>query len=98
VPEVLAEDETLTLLARLVENFEQHVESPLLLDPDWGAPVARGTVGFRLPIDRFICKVKLSQDKDQQSQRNVIAALRVAGPYQNRELADRMERELFGAE
>jgi transcriptional regulator len=94
VPRVLDAEENLKVLARLVEHFERHVEEPMLLDLDWGRPVAQGTVGFRLPITRFVCKVKMSQDKDQTTQRQVMAALRVPGPYQNPDLADDMARAL----
>lgn len=95
VPQILDEEETLRVLSRLVEHFERHVDQPMLLDLEWGRPVARGTVGLRLPISRFICKIKLSQDKDPVSQRQVIAALRSPGPYRNIDLANDMERTLF---
>ena len=78
VPEVLDPDENLRVLTRLVAHFEQHVDEPMFLDQEWGARIARGTVGIRLPITRFICKVKLSQDKDPVSVGNVITALRGA--------------------
>jgi transcriptional regulator len=94
VPQILDEEETLAVLARLVAHFEQHVEAPMLLDPDWGRPVARGTVGIRLPITRFVCKIKMSQDKDPVTQRQVMAALRAPGPFQNPELAGDMARAL----
>lgn len=94
VPELLEAEENLRVLGRLVEHFERHVEQPMLLDPDWGRGLARGTVGIRLPITRFVCKVKLSQDKDPITQRQVIAALRAPGPYRHPELADEMERAL----
>jgi transcriptional regulator len=94
VPEVLGEEENLDVLTRLVERFERGVEEPLLLDREWARPVARGTVGLRIPIARFVCKRKLSQDKDEVSRRQVIAALRRPGPYQHPELADEMAREL----
>lgn len=94
VPQLLDAEENLRVLARLVEHFERHVEQPLLLDPEWGRPVARGTVGVRLPITRFVCKVKLSQDKDPVTRRQVIEALRAPGPYQHPELADEMEQAL----
>jgi transcriptional regulator len=68
----------------------------MLLDQEWGARIARGTVGIRLPISRFQFKRKLSQDKDPVSRRQVIAALRAAGPYRHPELADEMEAELRG--
>jgi transcriptional regulator len=94
VPQVLDADENLAVLGRLVEHFERRVEQPMLLDPEWGAPVARGTVGIRLPITRFVCKVKMSQDKDPVTQQQVMAALRAPGPYHHPELADDMERAL----
>lgn len=94
IPQILDEDTNLRTLARLVEHFERHVEKPLLLDLDWAAPVAQGTIGIRLPIVRFECKVKMSQDKDLQTQRQVIDALRGPGVYRNPALADEMERAL----
>ncbi|MDQ6606625.1 MAG: FMN-binding negative transcriptional regulator, partial [Actinomycetota bacterium] len=75
-------------------HFERHVEQPMLLDPEWGAGLAKGTVGLRLPITRFVCKIKLSADKDPVTQRRVMAALRAPGPYQHPDLADDMERVL----
>jgi transcriptional regulator len=97
VPRILDEQTNLLTLARLVERFERHVDSPMLLDPEWGAPVAKGTVGIRLPITRFVCKVKMSQDKDPETQRRVVRALRAPGPYRHPELADDMERALGGS-
>jgi transcriptional regulator len=98
VPQILDEEENLRVLGRLVEHFERHVEEPMLLDPDWGRPVARGTVGLRLPITRFICKRKFSADKDPVTQRQVIDHLRRPGHYHDPELADEMEAVLFGGE
>jgi transcriptional regulator len=94
VPEILSEEENLSVLTRLVEHFEQYVSEPLLLDQEWGAQVAKGTVGIRLRADRFICKRKLSQDKDPVSRQQVIEALREPGPYRHSPLADEMEQEL----
>lgn len=94
VPQILSEEENLQVLSRLVEHFERHVEEPMLLDFEWGRPVAKGTVGIRLPIDRFVCKIKMSQDKDEETQRRVMAALRAPGRYHAPELADDMERAL----
>ena len=82
------------MLARLVDRFERHVDRPMLLDRDWARPVALGTVGLRLPITRFVCKIKMSQDKDPITQRQVMTALRAPGPYENRDLADDMARAL----
>lgn len=93
-PERLDAEENLAVLTKLVERFERRVAEPLLLDPDYGAHLARGTVGIRLPITRFLCKLKSSQDKDRVSQRQTLAALRAPGPYRNPELAEDMERHL----
>jgi transcriptional regulator len=95
VPQVLDEDENLSVLGRLVAHFERHVDEPMFLDPDWARPVARGTVGIRLPITRFTCKIKMSQDKDPVTQRLVMEALRKPGPFQNLGLADEMARALL---
>jgi transcriptional regulator len=90
-PQILDADANLRVLTRLVDHFERHVDDPLQLDQEFGARLARGTVGIRIPITRFVCKVKMSQDKDDQSQRQVLAALRRPGPYASAALADEME-------
>jgi transcriptional regulator len=92
VAEVLEPEENLAVLTRLVAHFEQRVDDPLYLDQEYGRRVARGTVGIRLPITRFVCKVKMSQDKKPETVDNVIAALRAPGPYHHPALADDMER------
>ena len=92
--QILDEEANLRVLAQLVEHFERHVAEPMLLDREWGAQLAKGTVGIRLPIARFQCKVKLSQDKDAASQRQVIEALRAPGAYRHPRLADDMEHAL----
>lgn len=92
VPRILEPEENLRVLTRLVARFEREVEAPAYLDQELGARVARGTVGVRLPIDRFVCKVKMSEDKDARSRRQVREALRRPGPYRNPWLADEMDR------
>jgi len=93
-PEVLDEEENVDALTRLVERFEREVEEPMFLEREWATPFARGTVGIRLRVERFVCKRKLSQDKDPVSRRNVIERLREPGPYSHPALADEVEREL----
>jgi transcriptional regulator len=94
VPEILDAEENLRVLTRLVDHFERHVDAPVALDQEVGALLAKGTIGIRLPITRFVCKVKMSQDKDPQTQRQVLDALRGTGPYSNPKLADDMQRAL----
>jgi transcriptional regulator len=92
VPEILGPEENLATLTRLVERFEREVDEPLYLDQEWGREIAKGTVGLRIPVSRFVCKRKLSQDTDDRSRRQVIAKLREPGPYTHPELAAEMER------
>jgi len=94
VPLILEADENLRVLTRLVDHFERHVERPLPLDQEIGARVARGTVGLRLAIDRFTCKVKMNQEEDPVSRAQVLEALKGDGPYANPALAAEMERAL----
>lgn len=92
-PQVLGEDENFAVLTKLVEHFESRLDQPALLEPD-AAPIAKGTVGLRIPIDRFEMKRKLGQNKSEVTRRKVIEALREDGPYRHPDLADEMEREL----
>jgi transcriptional regulator len=96
-PQVLEPEENLRVLSRLVERFERHVDEPVALTPEVGARLGPHTVGIRLAITRFICKVKMSQDKDAQSRRQVIDALRRPGPYSNPLLAEQMQRAPTGS-
>jgi transcriptional regulator len=94
VPEILEPEENLAVLTRLVEHFERDAENPAYLDAAVGARLAPGTVGLRIPITRFVCKVKMSQDKDDRSREQVLEALRSPGPYENPRLADEMDHAL----
>jgi transcriptional regulator len=94
VPEILGAQENLRVLTRLVDHFERHVDDPVALDQAFGARMARGTVGIRIKITRFVCKVKMSQDKDDQSRAQIIEALRSPGPYRNPAVADGVQRAL----
>jgi transcriptional regulator len=93
-PQILGEDENLEVLTRLVAHFERHLDDPFQLDREEATPIAKGTVGLCIPIDRFEMKRKLGQNKDEKSRRSAIAALREEGPYRHPSLADEMEREL----
>ncbi len=68
MPEILSFEDNVATLTRLVAHFEQHVEEPMYLEREVADKIAPGTVGIRLPITRFVCKVKMSQDRDAASQ------------------------------
>jgi transcriptional regulator len=91
-PQILSEEENLKVLTRLVAHFERKVDEPLYLEPETGKRLVGGTVGIRIPVDRFACKVKMSLDKDERSRAGVLEALRRPGPYASEELAREMER------
>jgi transcriptional regulator len=91
-PELLEESRNLAELMRLVERFEHPAGQPVRLERERAAEIARGTVGIRVPIARFLCRRKLSQTKDAETREAVIAGLRRPGPYRNVELAQDMER------
>jgi transcriptional regulator len=94
-PQRLGEEENLEVLTRLVAHFERHLDEPAYLNREEATPIARGTVGLRIPIDRFEMKRKLGQNKDEKTRWKAIDALRGDGPYRHPALADEMERELL---
>lgn len=93
-PEVLSDEENLAVLARLTAHFEAAIDDPRPLDPALAVKIARGTVGLRIPVDRFTCKVKMSQNKSEPTQRLVIEALEAPGPYRSSGLAAEMRTAL----
>jgi transcriptional regulator len=96
-PEILSDDENLRVLDRLVAHFESPLPEPYLMhqtleNTAYAERIVHGTVGFRLRVDRFEAKEKMSQDKPAEVVDRVIAALGEPGPYENPELAARMAR------
>jgi transcriptional regulator len=97
VPEVLAAEENLRVLDRLVARFEGRMPEPRMMwerpnDTAYVERLARGTVGFRLTPSRVVAKRKLSQNKTADVVETVIAELNGDGPYANPALAAEMRR------
>ncbi len=95
VPEVLGNEENLTVLDRLVAHFEKELPEPFLMrgtreNAAYAERIVRGTVGFRMRVTRIEAKDKMSQGKPPEVLDTVIAHLRAPGPYANARLADRM--------
>jgi transcriptional regulator len=94
VPQILEPAENAKVLTKLVAHFEQHVDHPMWLEQETIDKLADGTCGIRIPVGRFVCKVKMSADKDRETQARVLEHLRTPGPYASEALADDMERAL----
>ncbi|GAA1816212.1 hypothetical protein GCM10009749_27460 [Agromyces neolithicus] len=59
---------------------------------DYADRIATGTVGLRIPIDRFVAKNKMSQNKPDETVDRIIAELDGDGPYASPALAAEMRR------
>ncbi|QLD13084.1 FMN-binding negative transcriptional regulator [Microbacterium oleivorans] len=96
-PELLSDEDNLDVLERMVRHLERPLATPFLMtgtleNEEYARRIVGGTVGFRLRVDRFEAKEKMSQDKPPAVVDRVLAHLRSPGPYANPALADRMER------
>ena len=97
IPEVLAPDENLRVLERLVARFESHRPDPRLMwappnDPAYIERLERGTVGFRLTPTKVVAKRKLSQNRPAEVVDTIITELSGDGPFANPALAAEMRR------
>lgn len=94
-PEILTDEENLQVLDQLVEHFERPLPDPQLLhttaeSSQYAHHMVTGTVGFRMRVQRFEAKEKMSQNKPVGTVRSVISHLREPGVYSNPAVADRM--------
>ena len=91
-PELI--DAPLELLRRTVDHFEAPVDRPWSLDElqDGGREMAQEVVGFRLVAERWHLEEKLSQDKPEELQADVVAGLEADRPYRNDAVAAAMRR------
>lgn len=94
-PSILSASHNLEVLEKLVDHFESPLPNPFRMritteNASYAERISAGTVGFSLPISRFVGKEKMSQDKPGEVIDRIVQALRQPGPYQNPGLADRM--------
>lgn len=99
VPQILAPEENLVVLDRLVARFESGMPQPRMLwerpnDPDYVRRLERGTVGFRLTPTKVVAKRKLSQNRPDDVVETIIAELGAGGAYVDPRLAAEMQRDL----
>lgn len=97
-PQILSDEENWAVLTDLVHHFEDHSPHPNLLEhnEEYGRSIVSGTVGFRLVVDRFEARAKLSQDKSQQVVDRVTDELEAGTTWPQPALAQEMRREHQG--
>ena len=91
-PEVVSQAENLRLMDVLVRFFEEQTDAPSLLHatPENSAYAERiigGTVAFRMRVERFEARRKMSQDKPDDVVARVLDGLAAPGPFRNPPLA-----------
>jgi transcriptional regulator len=93
-PEVLSDEENWQVLSTLVQHFEHTLPEPNLLEDneEYGRRIVSGTVGFRMLVDRFEARAKLSQDKSDEIIGHVVTELEHGENYAHPELAAEMRR------
>ncbi len=97
VPELLGPEENLRVLEQLVDHFEDRMPEPrrmrgTLENSEYADRISAGTVGFRLPVARFVAKLKMSQNRPDETVARIVSELEGEGPYSSAELAREMRR------
>jgi transcriptional regulator len=97
VPEILSDEENLTVLASLDDHFESEVANPRpmagsLTDAEYARRISAGTVGIRLTPTKIVAKSKLSQNRKPEIVDSIISELESDGPYASAALAAEMRR------
>ncbi|MFC6355351.1 FMN-binding negative transcriptional regulator [Luethyella okanaganae] len=97
IPELLPDAENLRVLERLVDHFEDRLPVPRRMNGTeenaaYAARIVSGTVGFRLRVDRFTAKNKMSQNRPAETVDRIIHELEHGAHYASPELAREMRR------
>ncbi len=90
VPRIISDDAALDMLARVIRKHEAAFAEPWQMDGDYAAKLLRGIVAFEIEITRLEGKFKLSQNRSERDQQQVIAALAASTDPIERELARHM--------
>ena len=101
-PEIVSVEENLRLMDILVDYFEDQAESPAHLhgsiaNTEYAERIIHGTVAFRMRVEGFEAKCKMSQDKSADVVARVIEGLSSQGPFRNPPLARYMRALHHGA-
>jgi len=87
-PEVVTQEENLRLMDVLVNFFEDRAETPTRLHASadstaYAERIVHGTVAFRMRVERFEGKCKMSQDKPDAVVDGILEGLARPGPFRN---------------
>ncbi|RZU64881.1 PaiB family negative transcriptional regulator [Microterricola gilva] len=96
-PELLSDDENLQVLDRLVDHFEERMPEPRRMNgteanAEYAARIVSGTVGFRMRVERYTGKNKMSQNRPAETVERIIHELEHGEHYASPELAREMRR------
>jgi transcriptional regulator len=96
-PELLSDDENLRVLDRLVDHFEERMPEPRRMNgteanAEYAARIVSGTVGFRMRVERYTGKNKMSQNRPPETVERIIHELEHGEHYGSPELAREMRR------
>jgi transcriptional regulator len=97
VPRVITDSAAFDeVLQELVRTFEAPLPNPwtFALPEDYLRSMMQGIVGFTMPISRLEGKYKLSQNRSQEDQRRVIAALQAQGDALSTDVAALMDQRV----
>jgi transcriptional regulator len=93
---MVAGDELENMLRKLMARYENaHAENPQQYEEIPAKTLAidlRGVVGFEIKVARVEATRKLSQNRDEESHRNIIEQLKKSDAYDAKRIAEDMER------
>ena len=89
------EEKVMQLLERTVVNYDDSfAEQYQSLPEDYKTNLAKGIVGFEIEVMELQAKKKLSQNKSEVEQRNIIKSLSLSDQTNEKLIADYMDNEL----
>lgn len=91
-PRVIDDAAALAMLERVIGKHEASYAQPWSMDHEYATKLLRGIVAFEVEITRLEGKFKLSQNRSEHDQRQVIAALRASADPLEHALAQEMSQ------
>ncbi|KMY53831.1 protease [Bacillus sp. FJAT-27231] len=91
--EILPKDELIEALSKMLYKYEGHREDPVLwnkLSPELLEAELKGITGFKIKVQEVQAAYKLSQNHDEEDQKNIISKLYEENDPNAHQLADTM--------